>query len=98
MAIHLSITSLARVVRALLPYYGADCPAVVAYRVSWPEEQVVSGTLADIRDKAKAAGFTRTALILVGWALAGEGSDSRLYAADHHHVMRPLARTHTRSP
>jgi len=98
LAIHLSITSLARVVRALLPYYGADCPAVVAYRVSWPEEQVVSGTLADIRDKAKAAGFTRTALILVGWALAGEGSDSRLYAADHHHVMRPLARTHTRSP
>jgi precorrin-4/cobalt-precorrin-4 C11-methyltransferase len=93
LAIHLSITSLARVVRALLPYYGADCPAVVAYRVSWPEEQVVSGTLADIRDKAKAAGFTRTALILVGWALAGEGSDSRLYAADHHHVMRPLVRT-----
>jgi precorrin-4/cobalt-precorrin-4 C11-methyltransferase len=98
LAIHLSITNLAKVVRALLPHYGAECPAVVAYRVSWPEEQVVSGTLDDIRDKAKAAGFTRTALILVGRALAGDGADSRLYAADHHHVMRPLARTHTRSP
>src|SRR5947208_7613307 len=33
LAIHLSIANLARVVRALLPYYGGDCPAVVAYRV-----------------------------------------------------------------
>ena len=93
LAIHLSITNLAKVVRTLLPHYGAECPAVVAYRVSWPEEQFIQGTLADIRDKAKEAGFTRTALILVGWALAGEGGDSRLYAADHHHVMRPLVRT-----
>jgi precorrin-4/cobalt-precorrin-4 C11-methyltransferase len=92
LAIHLSITNLAKVVRALLPYCGADCPAVVAYRVSWPEERIVRGTLADIRDKAKAAGFTRSALILVGQALAGEGADSRLYAADHHHLMRPLVR------
>jgi len=93
LAIHLSIANLARVVRALLPYYGGDCPAVVAYRVSWPEERILRGTLADIRDKAKAAGFTRTALILVGWALSGEGADSRLYAADHHHLLRPLVRT-----
>ena len=89
LAIHLSITNLARVVRALTPHYGADCPAVVAYRVSWPDELLIRGTLATIRGAAKAAGITRTALILVGAALAGEGSDSRLYAADHHHVLRP---------
>ena len=92
LAIHLSIANLAKVVRAILPHYGGDCPAVVAYRVSWPEEQIVRGTLADIREQAKAAGFTRTALILVGQALAGDAADSRLYAADHHHVMRPLIR------
>lgn len=89
LAIHLSITNLARVVRALAPHYGADCPAVVAYRVSWPDELLIRGTLATIRGAAKAAGITRTALILVGPALTGEGSDSRLYAADHHHVLRP---------
>jgi precorrin-4/cobalt-precorrin-4 C11-methyltransferase len=89
LAIHLSITNLARVVRALLPNYGGDCPAVVAYRVTWPDERIIRGTLADIRDKAKAAGFTRTALILVGRALSGEGSESRLYAADHDHLLRP---------
>jgi precorrin-4/cobalt-precorrin-4 C11-methyltransferase len=89
LAIHLSITNLARVVRTLLPHYGPDCPAVVACRVSWPDELLLCGTLADIRDRAKRAGITRTALILVGRALAGEGGDSRLYAADHHHLLRP---------
>jgi precorrin-4/cobalt-precorrin-4 C11-methyltransferase len=88
LAIHLSIANLARVARVLIPHYGTDCPAVVAYRVSWPDELLIRGTLATIRDAAKAAGITRTALILVGRALAGGGSDSRLYAADHHHVLR----------
>ena len=76
------------------PRAAADAPAPdVAYRVGWPDARLIRGTLADIRDQVKAAGITRTALILVGRALAGEGSDSRLYAADHHHLMRPLVRT-----
>jgi precorrin-4/cobalt-precorrin-4 C11-methyltransferase len=88
LAIHLSIANLANVVRTLAPHYGADCPVVVAYRVSWPDELLIRGTLATIRDAVKAARITRTALILVGPALAGGGSDSRLYAPDHHHVLR----------
>ncbi|MGZ8874817.1 MAG: precorrin-4 C(11)-methyltransferase, partial [Halobacteriota archaeon] len=41
-------------------------------------------------DKVKAAGITRTALILVGRVLASSAfAESRLYAADHHHVLRP---------
>ena len=93
LAIHLSVNNLARVVRELTPLYGADCPVVVAYRVSWPDERILRGTLADIRDTVKAAGITRTALVLVGRALAPAGfADSRLYAADHSHVLRPLRR------
>src|SRR5262249_21738077 len=89
LAIHLSIANLARVVRELLPVYGSECPVVVGCPVSWPDERLIRGTLADIRDKVKAAGITRTALILVGPALAAEhGPESRLYAADHHHLMR----------
>jgi precorrin-4/cobalt-precorrin-4 C11-methyltransferase len=62
----------------------------VVYRASWPDELVLRGTLATIRGQVKAAGITRTALILVGRVLGSEGhSDSRLYAADHHHVLRP---------
>jgi precorrin-4/cobalt-precorrin-4 C11-methyltransferase len=94
LAIHLSINNLARVARELSPLYGADCPVVVAYRVSWPDERLVRGTLADIRAKVKGLGLTRTALILVGRALAQSASfpDSRLYAPDHAHVLRPRAR------
>ncbi len=90
LAVHLSVNNLAKVVRDLTPHYGADCPVVVAYRVTWPDQQMVEGTLADIREKVKAAGFTRTALILVGRTL-GEPAfdDSALYAAHHHHVLRP---------
>jgi len=89
LAIHLSVANLARIVRTLAPLYGADCPAIVACRVSWPDELLLCGTLADIREQVKRAGITRTALILVGRALAGDGAESRLYAADHHHVLRP---------
>jgi precorrin-4/cobalt-precorrin-4 C11-methyltransferase len=90
LAIHLSVNNLARVVRALTPHYGADCPAAVVHRVSWPDEDWVAGTLGDIRAKVKAKGWTRTALILVGRVL-GEArfDDSRLYAPGHHHVLRP---------
>ena len=90
LAIHLSVNNLARVVRVLMPERGGDCPVVVAIRVGWPDQEIIRGTLADIRDKVKAVGVTRTALILVGRALGEETfEDSRLYAAGHSHVLRP---------
>ncbi len=90
LAIHLSVNNLAKVVRDLRPHYGGDCPAAVVYRASWPDERIIRGTLDDIRDKVKAADITRTALIMVGRVLGEDGfDDSRLYAADHHHVLRP---------
>lgn len=92
LAIHLSVNNMAKVVRDLIPHYGADCPVAVVYRASWPDEIIVRGALADIRGKVKAAAITRTAIILVGRVLAESGfDDSRLYAADHHHVLRPKA-------
>ncbi len=99
LAVHLSINNLANVVRDLTPHYGEDCPVVVAYRVSWPDEVFIRGTLATIREKIKKSGITRTALILVGPVLAEDLSDSftdsQLYNADHHHVLRPAQRDST---
>ena len=74
LAIHLSIHNLAQVVADLLPAYGPDCPVAVVYRASWPDQRIVRATLAGIED-ALGEGFERTALILVGPALAGEGFD-----------------------
>lgn len=90
LAIHLSVRNLAKVVRELSPHYGKDCPVRVVYRASWPDEKVISGTLANIREKVRAKKITRTALILVGHVLNDETfADSKLYDADHRHILRP---------
>ncbi|MEM1160609.1 MAG: precorrin-4 C(11)-methyltransferase [Pseudomonadota bacterium] len=90
LAIHLSIRNLLEIERVLTPHYGADCPVVVAYRVGWPDQQFIHGTLSTIRDQVRAAKITRTALILLGPALAAtEFRDSALYDGDYPHVLRP---------
>ena len=90
LAIHLSVNNLARVVRELTPHYGGGCPAAVVYRASQPDERIIRGRLDDIRGKVKAAGITRTAVILVGRVLDESGfDDSKLYDPAHHHVLRP---------
>ena len=90
LAIHLSVRNLRHVVEALTPHYGADCPAAVVYRASWPDQRVIRTTLAELREKVRAAKITRTALVLVGRVLAGhEFSDSRLYDPGHVHLLRP---------
>jgi precorrin-4/cobalt-precorrin-4 C11-methyltransferase len=90
LAIHLSVRNLRKVTADLTPHYGADCPVAVVYRASWPDEQIIRGTLADIRDKVRAAKITRTALVLVGRVLDENAfSDSALYDPEHVHVLRP---------
>ena len=94
LAIHLSINNLAKVVRELTPYYGADCPVAIAYRIGWPDEMIIEGRLSNIRKQVKTSGITRTALILVGRVLSPDDfEDSRLYASNHHHILRPKADT-----
>ena len=89
MAIHLGVNNLAKIVAELTPHYGADCPIAVVHRASWPDQDWVSGTLADIEAKVAEKGFRRTALILVGRVLASDGfSESSLYRAGHAHLYR----------
>jgi len=78
LAIHLAINRLDEIVATLKPFYGADCPVAVMVRVSWPDEQIFRGTLGDICGAV--AGVERTALILVGRALAPDDfRESALY-------------------
>ena len=94
LAIHLSVRNLRHVVETLVPHYGADCPVAIVYRASWPDELILRGTLADIREQVRAAKITRTALILVGRVLeAGDFKDSKLYDPAHLHVLRPKRKT-----
>ena len=79
--LHLSITNLDTIVAELMPFYGADAPAAVVFRASWPDELVLRGTLANISEKVTEAGIDRTALILIGKSLGQTAfSESYLYS------------------
>ncbi len=89
LAIHLSIRNLVYVREALAPYYGDDCPVVIAYRATWPDELYIRTTLAEMKDAVRKAKITRTALVMVG-PVFGETDfrDSDLYNPDYSHVLR----------
>ncbi len=78
----------------LTPHYGAGCAVVIAYRVGWPDQMLLRGTLSDIHARVRAAKITRTALILVGPVLGEvqDFRDSALYDPAVPHVLRPKVR------
>jgi len=89
LAIHLSIRNLGYVRESLAPYYGDDCPVIIAYRVTWPDELFIKTTLAEMKEEVRKAKITRTALILVGKVFGEvEFRDSDLYNSDFAHVLR----------
>ena len=93
LALFLSITLLDEVTAALIPGYGADCPVAVVHKASCPDQQIVRGTLADIKGKVKAAGIRTQSIILVGRVLTStDFADSRLYAPDFSHRYRKAQR------
>jgi precorrin-4/cobalt-precorrin-4 C11-methyltransferase len=94
LALFLSITLLDDVARALIPAYGADCPVAVVHKASCPDQQIVLGTLTDIKARVKAAGIRTQSMIFVGRVLtATDFADSRLYAADFSHRFRKAKKT-----
>jgi precorrin-4/cobalt-precorrin-4 C11-methyltransferase len=97
LAIHLSIRNLSYVERALIPHYGADCPVVVAYRATWPDEAIIVTTLAEMKARVREEKLTRTALIFVGRVFgATHARNSRLYAPDFAHVLRNAGKKRAR--
>jgi precorrin-4/cobalt-precorrin-4 C11-methyltransferase len=93
LALFLSITLLDEVARTLIPHYGADCPVAVVHKASCPDQKIVTGTLADIHAKVKAARIRTQSMILVGRVLtATEFANSRLYAPDFSHRFRKARR------
>ncbi|MGH6840027.1 MAG: precorrin-4 C(11)-methyltransferase [Methylocella sp.] len=89
LAIHLSIQAIDRVVAELMPHYGADCPAAIVFRASWPDQRILRGTLGSITKQLNDAPIERTALILVGQVLAGgDFRESALYDKDYQRRFR----------
>jgi precorrin-4/cobalt-precorrin-4 C11-methyltransferase len=89
LVLHLAIHAIEKIAAELTPFYGATCPAAVVVQASTSEQRVLRGTLADIAVKVAAAGIERTALVLVGAALAAENfRDSALYDPDYRRRYR----------
>jgi precorrin-4/cobalt-precorrin-4 C11-methyltransferase len=89
LVIHLAVQAVGSIAAELTPFYGADCPAAVVAEASSPTQRVVRGTLTDIAAKVLQARIDRTALILVGPALAARDfRDSALYDADYRRRFR----------
>lgn len=56
-------------------------PVAVVYHASWPDEDILRGTVATIAERVEAAGHQASAVILIGEAVTGQGYDrSHLYA------------------
>ena len=100
LVIFLSITRMTRIVRELLGAgYADNTPVAVVYRVGWPEEQVIRGTLADIATRVRDAKINRQALVMVGEAMNPEilspeyvaqrqSASSHLYSDAYTHLFR----------
>jgi precorrin-4/cobalt-precorrin-4 C11-methyltransferase len=89
LVIHLAVHAIDKIVEQLLPFYGADCPAVVIERASWPDQRIVRGALRDIAERLAAQPIERTAVILIGRALAAEDfRESALYDPDYRRRFR----------
>jgi precorrin-4/cobalt-precorrin-4 C11-methyltransferase len=93
LVIYLSVSMVKEVVdELLLGAYTQETPVAVVFRASWPDEQILEGTLADITAKVKTAGIGKQAVILVGDVLRarreGLKAVSKLYDNEFSHGCR----------
>ncbi len=92
MAIYLSTGMLGELKERLLKgAYRPDTPAAIVYKATWPEEETYLCTIETLEETAKAHGITKTAIILIGDAIAHQNySRSRLYAPDFETEFRGM--------
>jgi precorrin-4/cobalt-precorrin-4 C11-methyltransferase len=89
MCIFLGVHLIEKVVDELLTHYPTKTPVAVVSRASWSDEEVIRGTLDDIRDKVKESGIEKTAIIIVGEVLAARNiKPSKLYDKKFSHEYR----------
>jgi len=89
MCVFLSVHMLENLAEELiLGGYDKETPIIVIKKASWPDEYIISGTLADIAGKVAEAGITSTAMIIVSNVFKSEYSLSCLYDANFTHGYR----------
>ena len=74
---------------SLLEHYPPDTPIAMCYRVGWPDECIVRGTLNRLHELTQTNRLNRTVLYLISPALRATASRSQLYSPQHDHLFRP---------
>ncbi|EMA53207.1 MULTISPECIES: cobalt-precorrin-4/precorrin-4 C(11)-methyltransferase [Halococcus] len=60
--------------------HDPDTPVTVVYHASWPDEDIIEGTIGTIGEKVAAAGYRASAMVVIGDAATGAGYErSYLY-------------------
>jgi precorrin-4/cobalt-precorrin-4 C11-methyltransferase len=60
--------------------HDPDIPVAVVYHASWPDEDVLRGTIGTIGERVEAAGYRASAMVIIGEAATGAGYErSYLY-------------------
>ncbi|EHD15007.1 precorrin-4 C(11)-methyltransferase [Commensalibacter intestini A911] len=89
--LHLAIHRLDEIVERLTPFYGVNCPVVIAARVTWSNEQILKGTLGTIIDQFNQQPVERTALIMIGPALhEHQATESALYNIEYQRRFKTI--------
>ncbi|RYY21415.1 MAG: precorrin-4 C(11)-methyltransferase [Cytophagaceae bacterium] len=88
MCIFLSATIAKRVQAQLEEHYPPDTPVAILYRVTWDDEEIYTGQLADLAALIREHKLTRTVLIVVGAAIGARKNRSQLYHPDWKHIFR----------
>ena len=92
MVIYLSMSLIEAVTPVLIEAYGADAMCAIAYRVSHPEENIISTRLGRLAQTVEAGDINRLAVIIVGPALddptAADTLRSKLYDKEFVHGYR----------
>lgn len=93
MVVFLSAGMLDELSRQLLEggAYDENTPAAIVYRATWPDEKVLRCTVGTLARVGSVNGVTRTALVVVGDALARRGGRSRLYDPAFETGFRPAS-------
>lgn len=88
LCLFLSVHKMDEVAKNLARFYGEECPAAIVFHASWPDQQIVRGTLKDIAAKVATAAIRKTAMIVVGQALSRDIPVSKLYHRHFTHGYR----------
>jgi len=66
--------------RLLADGHDPETPVAVVYHASWPDEDIITGTIETIGEQVETAGYRASALVLIGEAVTGAGYErSYLY-------------------